>query len=151
MGLFSSDKKPSAFDTDPQTAAMREELADRQFNLKIKQGLFSLAGAAVGAGAGFAIGDPVGGANISTAVLGGTTGLMAGGMVGDVVTTKDRTRLDIDRQIADARIQGQGWWGGYHEQNAAHGNQAPAMMPPAAAPTPVTQAARDRRRPALAA
>lgn len=115
--------KPSAFDSDPQIAAMRQEIADRAFNLKLKGMLISGGLALAGLAAAFFI---PGGASLLS------IGLLAGSGIAALFTMKEQEKLEVDRQQLESRIQGGNWgkghWSGYREEVLEQGGGLP---PPA--------------------
>jgi hypothetical protein len=126
------------YNTNPELVKMREDVANRGFNIKVKSwiitGVVGLIGAAVGA---FLL--PVilpemaaagGMAMIMGAMGGGIVGMGVGGAISEAVTTKDRKKLEIDEEMVGSYMQGKNHWGaGFREEVAEYGyagEQAPA-------------------------
>jgi hypothetical protein len=100
------------FDQNPELASMKENLADRAFNLKIKgmmiTGALLLAGFALMLFAGPALGMFAPLAGLAVAAAGGIAGL---------VTMKESHKLEMDRKYLDSYMQGKNHWGkGYREE-----------------------------------
>lgn len=115
------------YNTNPELTKMKEDIADRGYNLKIKSwiitGLTAVAGAAI-AGA-------IGGFALPALVIGGGLGLMAGGTIGEVLTMKERKKLAIDEDMVNSYNTGKNYWGaGYREEVAEYGYGGPQMPAP---------------------
>lgn len=100
------------FDQNPELAAMKQNLADRAFNLKIKgmviTGALVLAGIGLMMFAGPALGmfAPLAGLAVA-----------AGGAIAGLVTMKETQKLQMDREYLDSYMQGKNHWGkGYREE-----------------------------------
>jgi hypothetical protein len=96
-----------AFNQNPEMSAMREDVANRVFRLKIIEGVIKIAaiGLAIAAVA-TGIGSGIGAAFLPLA-------LAAGAGIASFVTTKARKRLEIDEEFLESRMQGRNWWNGY--------------------------------------
>lgn len=122
----------SPYNQNPELVAMREDIANRTFALKIKSGLITAA-SVVG---GVALGAVVFPASVPALVGGGVIGLMAGGKASDIFTLKDREKLKIDEDMVQSYMQGKNYWGeGYREEVAEHGYSLggaphPGNLPP---------------------
>lgn len=153
----------SVFNTDPQLAAMREEIASRELGVKTKRGLLTALGGIAGVVGGMTLAPsllPEGlaatGAGtamaLQGAMMGGGAGLVAGGAIGDYLTTAEKKRIEIDQRILDANIQNisnRGYWEAYNAQvvQANRGNLGQLPAPPviAAAPPQGPQIVSSRR------
>ena len=115
----------SPFDADPQMAAMKQDIADRSFNIQLKGYLISgaLAIAAVAVfflvpEAALAMGSM--GPLLFAGVFAAGSGLAA------MMTLKETEKLKIDEEFLKSRIQGKNYWGsGYREEVAEHGYAGP--------------------------
>lgn len=102
----------SPFDQNPEMAAMKQNIADRAFNLKVKGMLIT--GAMMLAAVGLMFFAP--------ALLGAATPLVgvllaAGSGVAGLITMKESQKLEMDRQYLDTYMQGKNHWGkGYREE-----------------------------------
>jgi len=106
------------FNSNPEYASMKQDIADRSFMLKLKGalitgGLLLLAGAAL-----FFIPGSFGAA----APLIGVAAAMASGVAG-FVTLKETEKLNMDRDFLESRMQGGNWWNGYREQVVERGGE----------------------------
>ena len=125
----------SPFDADEKLLAMKQDIVDRSFRIKVTgmliSGALALAGfalmAAVPAAAGFAsmIGPLV---------------MLGGSAIAGMMTFKATERLKIDREFLDSKMQGGNWgqgnWEAYRKEVAEHGYAGPVasnapMGPPA--------------------
>ena len=119
-----AERNPSPFDSNPEIAAMRQDVADRAYNIKLKGMLITGGLALAGIGAMFLI--PGGAPLLSVAML-------AGSGVSALFTMKEQEKLEVDRQQLESRIQGGNWgkghWNGYREEVLERGD---AALPPEA-------------------
>ncbi|NCY26691.1 MAG: hypothetical protein EBX37_18240 [Alphaproteobacteria bacterium] len=119
-----AEKKTSPFDANPEIAAMRQDIADRAYGIKLKGMLITGGLALAGIGAMFLI--PGGAPLLSVAML-------AGSGVSALFTMKEQEKLEVDRQQLESRIQGGNWgkghWSGYREEVMEKGGSG---LPPEA-------------------
>ena len=113
------------YNNNPELSAMKEDIADRSYNVKVKGWLVTAAtvagAAALGALALPAIGI-LGGSAVMGALVGGAAGFALGGTVADLATMKDREKLKIDQEMVDSYMSGKNYWGeGYREEVAEKG------------------------------
>jgi hypothetical protein len=100
------------FDENEKIKAMKDSIADRAFNLKIKGMLIS--GALMAVGIGLMIFAP--------GLLGAATPLVgllaaAGSAIAGLVTMKEAKKLEMDEQYLNSYMQGKNHWGsGYREE-----------------------------------
>ena len=106
------------FDENEKIKAMKESIADRAYNLKIKGMLIS--GGLALAGIGLMIFAP--------GLLGAATPLIgllaaAGGAIAGLFTMKEAKRLEMDEQYLSSYMQGKNHWGsGYREEILERGH-----------------------------
>ena len=107
------------YNANPQLTQMREDVANRGFNLKIKKWAITGASILVGLGIGALFISPLG----PIALVGGAAlGLMAGGTISEVLTMKDQKKLAIDEEMVGSYMQGKNYWGeGYRKEVAEYG------------------------------
>jgi len=125
---MSKDPQAEArYNTNPELSKMKEDIADRNYNLQIKTWIISGITALVGVGIGALFMGTIGPVGL---LAGGALGLMAGGTIAEVMTMKDRKKLKIDEDMVDSYMGGKNYWGaGYREEVAEHGyggQQVPA-------------------------
>jgi len=117
----------AAYNTNPQLTNMREDVANRGFNIKVKGWLITGATALLGLGIGALFLTAVGPMAL---IAGAGLGLMAGGTVAEIATMKDRKKLAIDEEMVGSYMQGKNYWGeGYRKEVAEYGyggEQVPA-------------------------
>ena len=117
---------PSLYNANPDLVEMKEDIAKRSFRVTLKTMLITGAAVAVGALLGMAVLPVLLPAMASSAVmagyLGGAAGLLLGGHVATLATTKERQRLKIDEQYVESYNQGKNHWGsGYRQEVAEYG------------------------------
>jgi hypothetical protein len=101
------------FDENEKIKAMKDSIADRAFNLKIKGMLIS--GALMAAGVGLMIFAP----GLLGPMLTPLVGLAAaaGGAIAGLFTMKEAKKLQMDEQYLSSYMQGKNNWGaGYREE-----------------------------------
>lgn len=114
-----SPEMRARYDTNPELTKMKEDIADRGYNLKIKGWIISGLTAAVGVGIGALF---MGTFGLPALIIGGGLGLMAGGTIAEVMTMKDRKKLAIDEDMVNSYNTGKNYWGaGYREEVAEYG------------------------------
>lgn len=130
----------SPYNANEELVAMKHDIADRAYGLQVKSwtlmGLTTVGGALLGVLVAPMI-PALAGIGVMGAIFGGTLGLMAGGVVADIATMKDREKLKIDQSMVDSYMQGKNYWGeGYREEVAERGYSlsGPGMV--GAAPPP---------------
>lgn len=117
----------SAFNRESDVAAMREEIVNRRFRVKMIGMVATLAMAALAVGALFFM--PVAAGPLmqvgAPLVLGLGSGLVS------LLTYKESERLKIDEQYLESRMQGGNWgdghWRGYRTHVAEPGHAAPTL------------------------
>lgn len=108
----------------PQLMAMKEDIANRAFNIKITgmvvTALFVVAAvAAMFYMPGLAA---AGGKSILT------LGMAAGGAVTSMITMREAKKLEIDENYIQSYMQGKNYWGaGYRQEVAEHGYGGPSL------------------------
>ena len=125
--MSSTPETEARYNTNPELSQMKEDIANRNYNLKIKTwvitGITTLVGVGIGALFMGTVGFPA-------LIIGGGLGLMLGGTVGDVLTMKERKKLAIDEDMVNSYNTGKNYWGaGYREEVAEYGyggQQVPA-------------------------
>lgn len=115
----------AAYNQNEELVAMKDDIANRKFGLMLKEGLIMVGTVAGGAVLG-AVAAPVvlgsAGAAVTGAMVGGFGGLYGGAMAAEVLTMKDRTKLEIDNQMVESYMSGKNYWGeGYREEVAEKG------------------------------
>lgn len=115
------------YNTNPELVKMREDIANRGFNTKVKAWMITGISIMVGLGAGALLVGAMG----PVALMGGAmAGLLVGGAIAEAVTLKDRKKLEIDEEMVSSYMQGKNHWGaGYREEVAEYGyagEQVPA-------------------------
>lgn len=123
-----SDSSP--FNVNQDWVAMKQDIADRAYKVKLKGMLIAGAFAAVGFGALFLFPMALGAATPLVGLLG-----VAGSAIAGLVTMKEAKKLEIDEQYLETRMQGGNWWGGYRQEVLQHGGQA-AAVPVIGTPNP---------------
>lgn len=144
---------------------MKEDIANREYQLRIKAlkigavvmiagaliagiGVFGLmglmaslngvpaAGVVSGIAGGLAAGEGIG-LFFCGAAMGAMFGLMAGIPIAELMTYKERTKLQIDKDMTQSYMQGKNYWGeGYREEVAERGYGGPRLpASPAKRPT----------------
>lgn len=120
------------FEIDQQISVMKEDIATRTRNLKLKQmlvsgGFFVLGGALLAGTLFFG-----GGATAPIASMGGQlllgVGAVAGGAISSVVFAKEIKKLEMDEQFLEARLQGEvgnRYWQHYHNSAQQYSTQPP--------------------------
>lgn len=110
--------KELPFNNNAEYLAMKKDIADRSFNLKLKGGLITIGLLAVAAAALFLTPLSFG---VAAPYI-GAIAAMASGVAG-FATLKESENLKLDREYLETRIQGGNWWGGYREQVLDRGGQ----------------------------
>jgi hypothetical protein len=102
---------PFTFGQDPNLTEMKQSIADRAFNIKMKGMFISIALAAVAIGALVVFPQALGVAAplVGFAAAGGSA--LAG-----IITLKETKKLQIDEEFLQSRMQGKNYWGGYREE-----------------------------------
>ncbi|MFO0389622.1 MAG: hypothetical protein ACK502_07905 [Alphaproteobacteria bacterium] len=133
----------SPYNQNEELVAMKQDIADRSYNIQVKKwmigGLAIAGGVLLGTLAlplvpFLAAAKGVVGMG---AIMGGALGFMAGGVAADMATMKDREKLKIDQSMVDSYMSGKNYWGeGYREEVAERGYSlsGPGMV--GAAPPP---------------
>lgn len=108
------------YNTNPELNKMREDVAERGYNLKIKSWIITGVSALIGVGIGaLFMGTGLGAMAL---LAGGAVGLMAGGPIAEAFTMKDRKKLEIDEDMVNSYMSGKNYWGaGYREEVAEYG------------------------------
>jgi len=116
------------FNQNPDLQAMKQDIADRSFRIKMKGMLITGAFAAVAIGALFLFPLALGAATPVVGLL-----AAAGSGIAGLLTLKETKKLQIDEEFLQTRMQGKNWWGGYREEVGTASNmpQAPLMSGPA--------------------
>ncbi len=118
---MAKDDKEDAirYNANPELTKMREDVADRGYNLRMKGYIITGVSALIGIGLGALFLTAVGPMAL---LAGGALGLMAGGPIAEMVTMKDRKKLEIDEDMVNSYMTGKNHWGaGYREEVAEHG------------------------------
>ena len=116
--------------SDEQLLQMKQDIADRTFNVKVKGMLITGAFFALAAGALFLFPAALG-------VAAPLVGLLAaaGGTIAGLATLKETKKLQIDEEYVQSYMQGKNYWGkGYREEVAERGYNLSAPFPGAAPP-----------------
>ena len=130
------------YNANEELVAMKHDIADRNYKLKIKEmlitGAMVVGGVALGALALPAIPALAGMGAVTGAMMGGALGLASGGAVASLATMKDREKLKIDESMVDSYMSGKNYWGeGYREEVAERGYSLSGTSAfPGAAPPP---------------
>ena len=108
------------YNTNPELNKMRDDVANRGLNIKIKSLVITGVSALIGVGVGaLFMTTPIGPMAL---IAGGVVGLMAGGPLAEAATLKDRKKLEIDEDMVNSYMSGKNYWGaGYREEVAEHG------------------------------
>lgn len=121
--------EPVPYNTNPELSTMKEDIAQRNYQITMKEvligGAVIAAGVATGGllGAAMMIGTEV---IVIGAAVGGMAGLMGGAMIAGMSTMKERAKLKIDEDMVQSYTQGKNYWGeGYREEVAEHGYGGP--------------------------
>jgi hypothetical protein len=125
-----------AYNKNAELSAMKEDIADRHFNLRIKKLAITGASIALGAAAGALL---VGTFGIPAVIAGAGIGFFASESVANMMTLKERTKLQIDEEMTQSYMAGKNHWGaGYREEVAEHGYNmtGPAATPKVDGPNP---------------
>jgi hypothetical protein len=105
------------FNRNAEMAKMRDDVANRKFNIKLKGMLIT--GALMLAGIGLML--------LAPGLLGAATPLisvamMAGSGLAGLLTLKETKKLEVDEQYLQGYMQGKTHWGeGYRKEVAEHG------------------------------
>lgn len=125
------------YDANEELVAMKQDIADRTYNISIKQMLIPVIGAVVGGAIGILLAPATAGASLMPALIGSAVGFFGGKAAADFATMKDREKLKIDQEMVDSYMQGKNYWGeGYREEVAEHGYSLGGPLPPSAPPPP---------------
>lgn len=121
------------FNQTPDLDAMKQDIADRSYKIKIKGMLISGALAAVALGAMVLFPTALGAATPLLGLL-----ALAGSGLAGLMTLKETKKLQIDEEFLQSRMSGKNYWGGYREEVIQPGG-APLSAPmlgshPAATP-----------------
>jgi len=106
------------FNQTPDLDAMKQDIADRQYNIKIKGILISGGLMALAFGAMFLFPGALGAAAPIVALIAASGGTIAG-----LLTMKETKKLQIDEEFLQSRMSGKNYWGGYREEVMDHGGQ----------------------------
>ena len=114
----------SPFDTDEKLAAMKQDIVDRSFNIKITGMLIS--GALAIAGVALMAALPAA-ATLASTLL--PLAMLGGSALTGLITYKATERLKIDREFLESKMQGSNWghgnWEAYRKEVAEHGYAGP--------------------------
>lgn len=119
----------SPYNTNKELVAMKQDIADRNYNLMIKEALI-IGASVIGLAALGAVAGPVvlaGGALAAEGMVfgalgGAALGMVGGGAIAGIATYKERTKLKIDEEMVQSYMQGKNHWGeGYREEVAEKG------------------------------
>lgn len=103
--------------SDERLAKMKQDIADRTFNVKMKGALISAAFFAVALGAMFLFPAALGAAAPLVGLIGA-----AGGTIATFVTMKEAKKLQIDEEYLQSYMQGKNYWkAGYVDEVAKPG------------------------------
>ncbi len=107
------------YDQNPDLVKMRQDIADRSYNIKIKSWIVTGISVALGLGVGALLMGTLG----PIALIGGAAvGMMVGGPIADALTMKDQKKLEIDESMVNSYMQGKNYWGeGYRKEVAEYG------------------------------
>lgn len=116
---------PSPYNANPELSAMKEDIASRNYNLRIKHMLILGASLAGGIALGALLVPTIGAMGV---VSGGILGFLAGGKISEMMTLKERTKLQIDEEMTQSYMSGKNYWGeGYRKEVAEHGYAGPQV------------------------
>lgn len=126
------------YNQNEELVAMKQDIADRSFGVRVKELGITGVAAVLGGVAGYLLAPATGGMSI---LIGGALGMAAGGTIGSVMTMKEREKLKIDQDMVDSYMSGKNYWGeGYREEVAEKGYGFGGGSPlPASAPPPPSQ------------
>lgn len=110
------------FNANPEISAMKQNVADRIFKLKMVEGVINLAAVGLAIAGAFMVASS--GGALAPAVV--PIALAVGGGLASFVTMKARKKLEIDEEYLQSRMQGKNWWGGYREEVAEQGYAQPS-------------------------
>jgi hypothetical protein len=102
------------FNAEQDMATMKQDIADRAFNIKLKG--MVITGVFFAAALALALTGVAGAASPLLALAVG-----AGGAVAGLVTMKEAKKLEIDEEFLQTRMQGGNWWKGYRREVMQHG------------------------------
>jgi len=109
----------------PQLMAMKNDIANRSFRIKLT-GMLITALFAVAAVAALLF-LPPGSAELARPLLSGAMAL--GGAVTTMVTMKEAKKLEIDEEYIQSYMQGKNYWGeGYRKEVTEHGYSGPSPI-----------------------
>ena len=127
MADTNNDQVQAPYNANPQLTQMREDVANRGYNLQIRSWLITGVTALIGLAIGAAFLPVVGPMAL---IMGGGVGFMAGGVAAEVINMKDRKKLAIDEEMVSSYMSGKNYWGeGYRKEVAEYGyggEQVPA-------------------------
>lgn len=118
------------YNANPELVAMKQDIADRKFHVKLK-GMLITAGLIV---AGIialvalqsTVGLPAFDAGLGRMLAYGVTGI--GSTIVALATMKEVKRLEMDEQYLQTYMQGKNYWGeGYRKEVAEHGYAGPQV------------------------
>ena len=109
---------PFNFNQPADLAAMKKDIADRAYSVKLKGMLITGLFGAAALGLLFFAPAALGAATPLIGLLAGVGGAIAG-----LMTLKETKQLEIDQQFLESRMQGRNMWSGYREELGANGPQ----------------------------
>ena len=108
----------------PQLMAMKNDIANRSFRIKMTGMIITALFAAAAVATIFFL--PPGSFELIKPLLSVALGL--GGAVTTMVTMREAKKLEIDEQYIQSYMQGKNYWGeGYRKEVAEHGYAGPAL------------------------
>ncbi len=120
----------------PELVAMKEDIANRSFNIKMKGMIITGIFAVLAIGAMFLM--PAAAVGMAKPLILGAMAL--GGAVTTMVTMREAKKLEVDENYIQSYMQGKNYWGeGYRKEVAEHGYGGPNLTmqgPPAPSPRP---------------
>lgn len=108
----------------PQLMAMKEDIANRAFKIKMT-GMVITALFAVAAIAAMFFMPSLAAGGAKTLL---SLGMAAGGAVASMITMREAKKLEIDENYIQSYMQGKNYWGaGYRQEVAEHGYGGPSL------------------------
>jgi len=108
----------------PQLAAMKQDIADRSFRVRMIGMAITALFAVAGIAAMFLL---PGGAGMAKPILYGALAL--GGGITTLITMKEAKKLEMDESYLQSYMQGKNYWGaGYRQEVAEHGYAGPSPL-----------------------
>lgn len=129
------------YNANPELVAMKQDLADRKFKIKMKGFMIVAALVAVGVIAAVGLASmgalPAIGGEAGKWLIQGAIGI--GSTVVTLSTMKEVERLEMDEQYIESYMQGKNYWGeGYRKEVLEHGYEGP-QVPFNAPPAPLSK------------